>query len=532
MDLIRVEAAFTPSRDKKCTVARRGMVSSAFPLASRAGAAMLEKGGNAVDAAAAAAMTLCVCEPQACGLGGQTLVLIHYQGRSFFLDGSGRIPALARLDQFGPEDREHGYKATSVPTTVAVLGAMVRDYGRLSWSDIVAPALSAARNGYPITSLQQRLQNRELSNFDRVPSRSGANYFLKNGTKPFNPGDLFVQSDLADLLDILSRDGPEAFYTDRITGNIEKDMRANGGFLRAADMSPIPWPVIRPAIGFRYRDLDLITAPPPTAGRSLCILLKFLEDFPKQYLVSPKPEAYWDLAQTIRKVLTERRTKPVWPDKYDFNQDAAAKDPTIINQMPISNNWSGDYDGQTTHLSTMDAEGDAVGLTQSINMVYASKAAAAGLGFLYNNYLLDCHTADPHHPHYLHPGNRPATTVIPLFVMQDGRPWLVAGSPGSERILSTVAQFLISVIDSDLPICESMRKPRLHYSLEGVLSIEGGRYDPEIVTYLEKNTSELSIRKDYSFYLGAIHATLRCLSKDEFQGVAEVRRDGIALGIE
>jgi gamma-glutamyltranspeptidase/glutathione hydrolase len=166
-----------------------------------------------------------------------------------------------------------------------------------------------------------------------------------------------------------------------------------------------------------------------------------------------------------------------------------------------------------------------------VNLVYASKAAAAGLGFLYNNYLIDCHTTDPDHPHYLHPGNRPATFVVPLFVMREGRPWLVAGSPGSERILSAVAQFLIHVIDGHRPMCESMRKPRLHYSPEGLLSIEAGRYDPEIVTHLKKNAAEFSIRKDYSFYLGAIHATLRCQTKDEFQGVAEVRRDGIALGI-
>ena len=193
MDLTRVEAAFSPTQDGKCAVAQGGMVSSAFPLASRAGATMLQKGGNAVDAAVAAAMTLCVCEPQACGLGGQTMALIHLNGRSFFLDGSGRVPALARLNQFGPEDRNHGYKATSVPTTVAVLGTMVKDHGRLGWPEIVAPALSAAQNGYTITGLQQRLQTRELSNFAKVPSRSGALQFLKNGTTPLSPGDLFVQ---------------------------------------------------------------------------------------------------------------------------------------------------------------------------------------------------------------------------------------------------------------------------------------------------------------------------------------------------
>jgi gamma-glutamyltranspeptidase/glutathione hydrolase len=408
---------------------------------------------------------------------------------------------------------------------------MVKDHGRLRWSEIVAPALSAAQNGYAITGLQQRLQTRELPNFAKVPSRSGALQFLKNGTAPFSPGDLFVQPELADLLETLSRRGPEAFYTGRISRMIEDDMRANGGFLRATDLSPIPWPENRPVLRSRYRGFGLISAPPPTAGRSLFILLKLLEIFPRDYLASEKPKALWSLAQAIRKVLSERRANPVWPDQYDIIQDTALMDPESLNRACSFNDGSGDRNGQTTHLSVMDSEGNAVGLTQSVNMVYASKAAAAGLGFLYNNYLLDCNTTDPHHPHYLRPGNRSASFVIPLIVMHYGRPWLVAGSPGSERILSTVAQFLIHIIDGDLSICKAMRRPRLHYSPESVLSIEAGRFNSEQITYLKKTAGELSKRGDYSFYLGAIHATLHCQTKDEFQGAAEVRRDGIALGV-
>ena len=151
---------------------------------------------------------------------------------------------------------------------------------------------------------------------------------------------------------------------------------------------------------------------------------------------------------------------------------------------------------------------------------------------LHNNYLLDCNTTDPDHPHYLYPGNTPASFVSPLFIFNQERPWLVTGSPGSERIISAIAQFIMHVVDAGLPICQAMQKPRLHYSPEGLLSLEAGRFKTELVHYLEKQVGDLSIRQDFSFYLGAIHATLCCMTKNEFQGVAEVRRDGIAASPE
>jgi gamma-glutamyltranspeptidase/glutathione hydrolase len=527
-----VENGFATTRDGKCVQAKGGMVSAAFPEASRAGALMLKKGGNAVDAAAAAAMALCVCEPQACGLGGQTMALIHHNGRSFFLDGSGRVPNLARIDVLGSNDQTIGYKATSVPTTIAVLGYMVRKYGRLSWAEILTPALSAARKGYVITELQHRLQKRELDNFARVSSGSGSRYYLKSGGRPFNPGERFRQPDLAKLIKKLFLEGPEAFYSGRIPKMIEKDMLTNGGFLRTADFLPIPWPVERPVICSTYRGLELISSPPPSAGRSLFLLLKLLDSFPSQYLASSSKEAQWDLANSIRQVLIERRSHPIWPDRYDCREDAVLNNPGRLGQDALSKDGLSDTNGQTTHISAMDHDGNAVALTQSVNLVYASKAAAEGLGFLYNNYLLDCNTTDPDHPHYLHPGNTPASFVAPLFVFNQGAPWLVVGSPGSERIISTVAQFIMHIVDAGLPICQAMQRPRLHYSPEGILSLEAGRFKSELVHHLGKQVGDLSIRRDYSFYLGAIHAALCCMTKNEFQGVAEVRRDGIAAGPE
>jgi gamma-glutamyltranspeptidase/glutathione hydrolase len=531
MNFSAVEHEFVSTPDGKCSQARGGMVAAAFPQAAQAGAEMLRQGGNAVDAAAAAALCLCVCEPQACGVGGQTMALLHMGGHSFFLDGAGRVPVLANLEEFKADDVKYGYKATSVPTTVAVLGYMVRQYGKLSWFQIVEPAMAVAAEGYQITELQHGLQKRELPYFGKVASGAGARYFLKSPNEPYMAGDKFKQPELAELLKILANDGPEAFYLGEIAQKIERDMQAHGGFLRACDLAKIPWPKVRPPVSSHYRGCNILSGPPPAAGRSLFILLKLLERKPAVYWVQDNPRACWDLARAIRATLVERRVNPMHPDEYRQSLDVGLQDLRALDQLPPSMQPPGDGGGQTTHVSAMDKWGNAVGITQSINLVYGSKAAADGLGFLYNDYLLDCNTTDFSHPNYLRPGGKPASFVVPVIVMHDGKPWLVTGSPGTERILSTVAQFLIHVIDQGLPISKAMQKPRMHYSPEGILSIEAGRFDQKAVEYLRTQAEEFSIRQDRSFYLGAIHAVLRCHSKDEFQGVAEMRRDGAAVGI-
>jgi gamma-glutamyltranspeptidase/glutathione hydrolase len=363
-----------------------------------------------------------------------------------------------------------------------------------------------------------------------VASRSGIRYFLKKGGRAYAIGDLFKQPELAYLLRRLADDGPEAFYTGETARLIDADMRTHGGFLRAGDLAPIPWPVERPVLTTTYRDLAMVSGPPPAAGRSLFALLKGLEKYPGDYLTGGSPRAAWDLAQVIQKVLIRRRATPIAPDRYDPNQDPLLMSPNCWEPPVKGPQGLGDGGGQTTHISAMDRWGNAVGITQSVNLVYASKAAAGGLGFLYNNYLLDCDKTNPDHPNFLRPGGMPASFVAPLIVLSEGEPWLVTGSPGSERILSTVAQFLIHLVDGGQPMGQAMHHPRLHYSPEGILSIEAGRFEKKVVDYLRQRAGKLSVRRDYSFYLGAIHSVLRCRSACGFQGVAELRRDGVASG--
>jgi gamma-glutamyltranspeptidase/glutathione hydrolase len=545
LDLESIEQKFIASDDHKCAIAKNGMVATAFPEATEAGVTILKQGGNAVDAACAAALALGVCEPQASGIGGQSMAILHINGKTIALDGSSRVPSLAHHTQFREGEHFTGYRATTVPSTIAVLYSMNHRYGKMDWPSIVEPAIHIARKGYIITQLQHRMQARSLDGFFSIPSNSGAKYFLKNGEKPFNEGDLFVQHDLADTLEELAGKGPNSFYLGEIAHLIEKDMIKHDGFLRADDMAYIPWPIEREPLKCRYRGLTVQALPPPAAGRTLLLVLMMLNNLSAEFLRKESFESYHFIAEALRRTLMlrtqrpyDRHTYPQIPVKHEVDP-AFAKD--LVHHItrridPVLPHYEPDVDEletelDTTHLSVMDKEGNVVGITQSIERVYGSKVAAEGLGFLYNNYMSCLDTVNPAHPYYLRPNAIPWTSVAPAIVLNKKGPWLVVGSPGSSRIYSAIGQFLMNMIDKNMSMCEAMKFPRIHCSIGGRLSLEGERFDKNIQDYLAGMGYKLDIREPYSFYLGAIHAVMKCFSRDEFHGVSEIRRDGIAKGI-
>jgi gamma-glutamyltranspeptidase / glutathione hydrolase len=542
MKLERIEGRFAPTDDGKCAVSDGGMVSTAFPEATEAGVEMLRQGGNAIDAAVASAFALGVCEPQASGLGGQTTAILHYKGDTIALDGSSRVPSLAHIDRIDKKtQRFQGYKAATVPSTPAVLGYLHFRYGKLDWSEILRPAIEIARKGYRITPLQHNLQKRELKKFLSMDSLSGAKYFLKEGNKPYEAGETFVQEDLAGLYDHLARHGVKGFYTGEIAQQIDEDMRFHEGFLRAEDLALIPWPVERKPIRRSYRKVKIFTCPPPGAGRTLLLVLQMFKNMPAKFFKNPTAKMYHFMAETFRKGLLNHKERPFDPNIYpqlphdktilslEFarNLSASIRD-EIDPSLPLTELFT--LNNDTTHLSVMDKEGNAIGITQSIELVYGSKVAARGLGFLYNNYMSSLDTNDPSHPYYLRPNAIPWSSVAPIIAFYNNQPWLVAGSPGSERIFSAMSQFLSHIIDKDQPISEAMLSPRMHCTVGGKLTLEAERFEPGVVDYLSKAGYKIDAREDYSFYLGAIHAVLKSQTTGQFQGVAEIRRDGTAAG--
>lgn len=542
IDFARIEGAFQASPDNKCAVGQHGMVASAFPAATEAGIEMLRQGGNAVDAACATALALGVCEPQASGIGGQTMAILHIEGKTIAIDGSTRAPSLAHLSHFnGKTERRVGYRATTVPSTLAVLGYLNYRYGRLRWAAVVEPAIRIARDGYAITPLQSQLQARSLEKFESIPSQSGARYFLKEGKQPYQPGDLFVQPDLANLLAYVAANGANSFYRGEIAQQIDADMQANEGFLRVDDLAHIPFPIERRPLKRQYRGLGIATLPPPAAGRTLLLTLMMLNNLPVRFIRQATPEMYHFFAEIFRKAFLLRTQRPFDPNTYPQIPEKKMMTRSFAREMAISIHDTMDMElplvdppsdgGETTHLSVMDREGNAVGITQSIELVYGARVAAAGLGFLYNNYMNAFEINEPSHPYYLRPNGIPWTSVAPAILFHKDEPWMVVGSPGSERIYSTVSQFISMLLDRRMPMGEAMRHPRFHCSIGGRVSLEADRFDPAIVEYLASMGYKIDHREPFAFYLGAIHAVMKCQSQAGFQGVAEVRRDGSAAGL-
>ncbi len=541
MDFRDIETKFHPTQDRKCAEARNGIVATAFPDATQAGVKVLEMGGNAIDAACAAALALSVCEPQSSGLGGQTMMLVHTGSKVLAIDGSSRAPSLAHISALKKGDHSCGYRATTVPSTLATLWYVNKHYGKLPWKDLVSPAIRLAENGYKITRLQHKQQKQELGSFDKVLSQSGKKYFLKNG-QPYSPSDIFYQPDLAKLLKVIATTGVEEFYLGDVAKQIDADMRENDGFLRYDDLALIPWPIIRHPLKRKFRGLTIYSMPPPCAGRTLLFTLLMMNTIRPQDLHKNETKRALFLVEVFRKALLERSDRPFDPNFYPQVEEKNMLNRKFVYHcvhditrathlhMPLRETED-EYSEETTHVSVIDKDNMGVSLTQSIEKAYGSKAAAAGLGFLYNNYMMDFEYKQVAHPFYMRPNAVPWATVAPTLIFNNKAIWMAVGSPGSERIFSSITQFLLHTIDEHKPISEAMRAPRLHCSLGGRVSIEAERFSKELLDTLRQKGYRIDQREPYSFYLGAIHAVLRKHDGSGFQGIAEVRRDGTAAGI-
>ena len=539
-----------PQRVAAC---RHGMVSTAHYSATAAGVQMLERGGNAVDAAVAAALALGVCEPAASGLGGQTMMLVHdaATGRTVALDGSSRAPNRALIERFADlsADRRRGHLATTVPSSVAVYAHTLETYGRLGWATVLAPAIVLADDGYEVSVLQQRLARRERRH---LRAGSASRFFLVEGRTAYRAGATIRQPVLARTLARLAEEGFEDFYVGETASLIHRDMEANGGIVLADDLAQIPHPVEREPLSGRFGRSRVLTMPLPGAGRTLLEMLNIHQSLPRHLRDIDTPDGAVCLAETVRLALIDRQDRPFDPNLYSQASDKqmlsrryarglaqqmlqrfghgdgeAARPPATddesagVRRQPTGN-------GETTHLSVMDSDGNAVALTQSIENVYGSCAASPELGFLYNNYMNAFQTEDPSHPYYLRPNAVPWANVAPTIVLKDHGPWLAVGSPGSERIPPAILQVMLRLAKSS-PL-EAVAAPRLHCSLDGVVSAEAPRMATDVLDALEGAGFELNRRDPYSFYMGCVQMVMN--EEGRLIGVADPRRDGAAAGPE
>jgi gamma-glutamyltranspeptidase/glutathione hydrolase len=471
--------------------AANGMVVAQESIAARVGAEVLQKGGNAIDAAVAVGFAMAVTYPRAGNIGGGGFMVIHRaSGEDTTIDYRETAPAAINSKSFldaqgnaDPQKSRDSALAIGVPGTIAGLALAEQKYGsgKFTLADLIMPAIALARDGIAVADDTADSLPRELPRLLRWPST--AQVFLKSDGSALAPGDRLVQTDLADTLLAVAQNGPQAFYEGDIAAKIAAAVQAAGGVMTADDLKAYR-AIERAPVRGTYRGYDIVSMPPPSSGGVVLVeMLNILEGYDLAHddqtqalflIIEAMKRAYADRAfflgdPDVVKVpvarLISKSYAADWRATIDPAHATAAKDirPTAA---PVP------HEGRnTTHFSVIDRYGNAVSNTYTLNFSYGVGLVAAGTGIFLNNELDDfAAKADAPNAYGLlgyeanapGPGKRPLSSMTPTIVLKDGKPFLITGSPGGSTIITTVLQVVTDVIDRGMTIADAVSAPRVH----------------------------------------------------------------------
>jgi len=545
--------------------APHAMVASVHELASRAGVEVMQAGGNAIDAAVAVGFALAVVHPQAGNLGGGGFMLIRMaDGKTKFIDYREKAPAAASRDMYLdasgnliPDASSIGYKAIAVPGSVAGLVYAEKSYGKLSLGKVMAPAIKLARDGFQLAwEDAEDFRDPHLSRFPesrRIFQRDG-NYYRQ--------GEIFRQPELARTLERIAKD-PDVFYHGPLARELAAAIHKGGGLVTADDLARYEVKERAPMRG-TYRGYEIISAPPPSSGGvALLEILNILEGYNLGQMGSRSAasmhltleafrRAFFDRAEFLgdpdfAKIpvaeLIDKKYAAMWRESIDPTRVSTSKDL----QRPANFSQLQEYSANhhrvamvqehenTTHYSVVDPEGNAVAVTTTLNDSFGSRVTAEGLGFLLNNQM-DDFTSKPGAPNIfglvqgpanaIGPAKRPLSSMTPTIVLKDGKLFLIIGSPGGPRIISTVANILMGVIDYGLDIQQAVNAPRFHHQwLPDTTFVESG-ISPDTLRLLEQAGHTVNPQPNWS--------DGECIAIDlatgERLGASDGRNNGKAAG--
>ncbi len=554
--------------------AQHGVVVSVHELASRAGVEIMQAGGNAIDAAVATGFALAVVHPPAGNLGGGGFMLVRMaDGKVHFLDYREKAPAAAKADLYLNaqgnviEDASVvGYKAIGVPGSVAGMVYAEKRYGKLTLKQVIAPAIRLARDGYALTWAEARdfEHDKYLGTFPesrRIFQRDGNFY---------KAGEVFRQPELARTLERIAAN-PDDFYHGSMARELAAALQMGGGLITADDLAHYEVKEREPVRG-TYRGYEIISAPPPSSGGTVLIeSLNILEGYDLAKMSSRSAESIHYTTEAFRRAFFDRAEFLGDPDfskipvaqlidkKYGvaWGQSIATdhaspskelKRPAIFSELeqyaashpaPVSSRES----PHTTHYSVVDAEGNAVAVTTTINDWFGSRVTAEGLGFLLNDEMDDfsAKTGVPNSDGLIQgaanaiaPGKRPLSSMTPTLVVHDGQTVLVLGSPGSSKIITTVANVLMGVIDYGMNIQEAVNAPRFHNQwMPDVLNVERW-FSPDTVQTLEKMGYHVQVGLHEFGNVSPYWSDAECIAIDtktgERLGASDGRNGGKAVG--
>ena len=535
------------------TRARHGMVVASDSLAAQVGRDVLQAGGSAVDAAVATAFALAVTLPAAGNIGGGGF-LVHRaaDGSDAAYDFRETAPAAASPEMFlsgGAYDwaRHHdSHLAVGVPGTVAGLHRAWSDHGRLPWRRLVEPAVSLARDGFILTHARAASLAGVLPRMARYPAAVAA---FSNEGEPYAAGERFRQPDLAGTLERIAAAGPDGFYRGRTAALLAREMADHGGLITEADLAAYE-PRVREPVRGTYRGYEIVSMPPPSSGGiTLVQMLNVLEGYDLQAAGYGSALNVHRIAEAMRRGFADRARHLGDPDfnpgmpvlRLTSKEYAAGLRATIdaeraSRSAPDTFEWPA-TGNETTHLSVVDADRNAVALTTTLEQSYGSKIVVPGAGFLLNNEMGDFNAAPGlttaagligTQPNLAEPGKRMLSSMTPTIVARDGRLFMVTGSPGGRTIINTVLHTILNVVDFGMNVQEAVDAPRFHHQwLPDELRYERRGLSPDTVALLEARGHVLAARTSQ----GAAHAIVLDAEADVLEGAADPRRaDAAAVG--
>jgi gamma-glutamyltranspeptidase/glutathione hydrolase len=466
-----------------------GMVVTAQHAASEVGAAILRQGGNAVDAAVAVGYALAVTHPCCGNLGGGGFMTIHLaDGRNTFVNFREKAPLAARADMYldahgnvvGDKSLV-GYLAAGVPGTVMGLETAREKFGTLPRATLIAPSIRLAEEGFILTRGDVDILMDATKAFRAQPNVAAI--FLKNG-EPYAPGDRLIQKNLAATLRAISAGGTDAFYHGAIAAAVSVASQAHGGLLTREDFAAYTVTESAP-VTCPYRGYTVMSAPPPSSGGvTLCEMLQVLEGYPLEKMGFHSSASLHVMAEAMRHAYRDRNTylgDPAFVDNPVERLLSARNAESIrVQILPNRATPSSALKGEaasnehatTTHYSIVDHLGNVVSVTYTINDDFGAKVIAGNTGFFLNNEM-DDFTAKPGFANYyglvqgkanaIAPGKRPLSSMTPTIVLKDGKPILVVGAPGGSRIITTVLEVIVNVLDYGMTLQEAVDAPRIHH---------------------------------------------------------------------
>ncbi|AVK36905.1 gamma-glutamyltransferase [Morganella morganii] len=470
--------------------ARNGMVVSSQHLASQAGADILKAGGNAVDAAVAVGYAQAVVNPCCGNIGGGGFMTLHLaDGKNIFINFRETAPASASADMYLDKDGNlikdaslYGYLAAGVPGTVKGLDYALEKYGTMKREQVMAPAIKLARDGFILTRADTDVLDTTTARFKQDPE--AARIFLKPDGSAFQPGDRLIQSDLANTLERIAKEGPPAFYEGEIPQIVEKASQAGGGKLTAKDFADYTISEVSP-VTCTYRGYEFISAPPPSSGGvTICQTLNILEGYDLKAMGFNSADYIHTLTEAMRHSYMDRNTflgDPAFvknpTEKLTSKAYAEELRKEIIpgKATPSAQVQPGTgphEKPETTHYSVVDNKGNAVSTTYTINGRFGAVVIPPGTGFFLNDEMDDFTTKIGEKNMYglvqgernaIAPGKRPLSSMSPTIVTKDGKIFLVLGSPGGSRIISITLQTALNIIDHGMAPQEAVNAPRIHH---------------------------------------------------------------------